>query len=136
MNYGNPCKLQRQRAKEREEAEAKKAALRSKIAGATEKAGKEEAKDEDHSNLSFEEQMRKALKHKKKLIAKDNPKAVDISNIEDPENLDLLGLKTYKNPKTGKLEFHWEGKKESESSSESSDSESSDEEQYVDEQQK
>jgi len=86
--------------------------------------------------LSFEEQMRKSLKHKKRLIAKDNPKAVDISNIEDPENLDLLGLKTYKNPKTGKLEFHWEGKKESESSSESSDSESSDEEQYVDEQQK
>lgn len=109
--------------------------MRSKIAGATEKASKEEIKDEDHGNLTFEEQMRKSLKHKKRLLAKDNPKAVDISNIEDPENLDLVGLKTYKNPRTGKLEFHWEGKKESESSSSSSDSES-DEEQIVDEQQK
>jgi len=126
-----------QRSKEREESEAKKAALRSKIAGATEKASKEELKNEDYSNLSYEEQMRKALKHKKRQIAKDNPKAVDITQIEDPENLDLLGLKTYKNKKTGKLEFHWEGKQESGSESESSsDSESSEDEAIVDEQQK
>lgn len=119
-------KLPRRRAREKEENEKKKSDLKSKVTEATDRH-----KGESQKDLSFDEQMRKNLKEKKRIISKDNPDK-NVSIPQGEENADLMNFKVKINPQTGKREYHWDEKKGSDSSGSSSSSdESSEEESYA-----
>ena len=128
------CDIYSRRAKEKEEAEIKKAKLKSKVNEAAERNARIESRDENLNDLSFDEQMKRGLRHKKLKLSKDNPEVLNVSLPDDEENRELRGLKTFKNKKTGKLEFQWDASKEPGSSrSSDSSSESSEEEEVENE---